>query len=248
MRRLLAEHGVAQPAFAAVRTLHEGRVAVDMVGLPAVLRPETGDPHRGLFVVESAGDLERHLHATLAESPTQEAILERPAEGVGLVAVVTSGGIELAEASAVYANALREADGRRLDFMTEREYFTLLRATRMIEVAEAALARARVMRDDVHTLLEAGAADSVALLEADLALTRARFGLRRAAHDRREAAVRLATYLGLPCGEPLDPTTDASARAERPGASPAGRRVQPQPTITAAAAAAIRSLVHRRVS
>jgi hypothetical protein len=99
MRRLLAEHGVAQPAFAAVRTLHEGQAAVGIVGLPAVLRPATGDAHRGVFVVESADDLERHLHATLAESPTQEAILERPADGIGLVAVVASGDIELAEAS-----------------------------------------------------------------------------------------------------------------------------------------------------
>lgn len=99
MRRLLAEHGVAQPAFAAVRTLHEGRAAIGMIGLPAVLRPATGDPHRGVFVVESPDDLERHLHATLAESPTQEAILERPAQGVGLVAVVASGEIELAEGS-----------------------------------------------------------------------------------------------------------------------------------------------------
>jgi hypothetical protein len=99
MRRLLAEHGVAQPAFAAVRTLHEGRAAVGMVGLPAVLRPATGNAHRGVFVLESPDDLERHLHATLAESPTQEAILERPGEGVGLVAVVASGRIELVEAT-----------------------------------------------------------------------------------------------------------------------------------------------------
>jgi hypothetical protein len=98
MRRLLAEHGVAQPAFAAVRTLHEGRAAVAAVGLPAVLRPATGDAHRAVFVLESADDLERHLHATLAESPTQEAIIERPAEGVGLVAVVSGGRMGLAEA------------------------------------------------------------------------------------------------------------------------------------------------------
>jgi formate-dependent phosphoribosylglycinamide formyltransferase (GAR transformylase) len=99
MRRLLAEHGVAQPAFAAVRTLHEGRAALDTVGLPAVLRPATGDPHRGVFVLESADDLERHLHATLAESPTQEAIIERPGEGVGLVAVVADGRLAIVEGS-----------------------------------------------------------------------------------------------------------------------------------------------------
>jgi hypothetical protein len=98
MRRLLAEHGVAQPAFAAVRTLHEGRAALDAVGLPAVLRPATGDAHRAVFVLETADDLERHLHATLAESPTQEAILERPGDGVGLVAVVAGGRMDVVEA------------------------------------------------------------------------------------------------------------------------------------------------------
>jgi L-amino acid ligase C-terminal domain 2/ATP-grasp domain len=88
MRRLFAEHGIGQPAFAAVRTLHEGRAALETVGAPAILRPANGPRGRGIFVLESADDLERHLHATLAESPTQEAILERPGEGIGLVAVV----------------------------------------------------------------------------------------------------------------------------------------------------------------
>ena len=88
MRRLLAEHGVRQPAFAAVRTLHEGRAALEAVGVPAILRPANGPRGRGLFVVESADDLERHLHAALAESPTQEAILEQASGGTGFLAVV----------------------------------------------------------------------------------------------------------------------------------------------------------------
>jgi hypothetical protein len=52
-----------------------------------------------VFVLESAEDLERHLHAALAESPTQEAIIERPGEGFGLVAVVqvASGHVEQVE-------------------------------------------------------------------------------------------------------------------------------------------------------
>ena len=39
MRRRLADAGVAQPEFAALRTLQEARVAVETVGLPAVLKP-----------------------------------------------------------------------------------------------------------------------------------------------------------------------------------------------------------------
>ena len=103
LRRLLAEHGVAQPAFAAVRTLHEGWAALEHVGVPAVLRPANGARDRGVFVVEAAADLERHLHATLAESPTQEAILERVAEGDRYVAVVQT------EAGHAEVTALAEA-------------------------------------------------------------------------------------------------------------------------------------------
>ena len=104
MRRLFAEHGIRQPAFAAVRTLHEGRTALETVGAPAILRPANGPRGRGVFVLESADDLERHLHAALAESPTQEAILEHPGEGIGLVAVVDVaaghvGRVQLVEAS-----------------------------------------------------------------------------------------------------------------------------------------------------
>jgi formate-dependent phosphoribosylglycinamide formyltransferase (GAR transformylase) len=103
MRRLLAEHGVAQPAFAAVRTLHEGRVALETVGVPAVLRPANGSRGRAVFVLESPADLERHLHAALAESPTREAIVERAGEGTRFVAIVRLAGggspaVTLAEA------------------------------------------------------------------------------------------------------------------------------------------------------
>src|SRR3954469_7889546 len=38
MRHALAEHGVPQPAFAAVRTLREARVAAGRIGFPAVLK------------------------------------------------------------------------------------------------------------------------------------------------------------------------------------------------------------------
>ncbi|MDQ3992738.1 MAG: hypothetical protein M3229_03675, partial [Actinomycetota bacterium] len=39
MRRRLAEHGVPQPRFAAVRTLAEARAGLATVGFPAVLKP-----------------------------------------------------------------------------------------------------------------------------------------------------------------------------------------------------------------
>ena len=84
MRRRLADAGVPQPRFAAVRTLHEGRAALETAGLPAVLKPADSGGQRGVFLLRSLDDLEAHLHAALAESPTGEAIVESFHEGLEL--------------------------------------------------------------------------------------------------------------------------------------------------------------------
>jgi biotin carboxylase len=76
MRRLLADAGVSQPRFAALRHVRDVRLAADAVGFPAVLKPADSAGQRGLFLVTSVDDVERHLHASLAQSIEQEAILE----------------------------------------------------------------------------------------------------------------------------------------------------------------------------
>src|SRR5919204_2203754 len=81
MRRRLAEAGVPQPRFAAARTLREGRLAAEEVGYPSVLKPADSGGQRGVFRLESLDDLDAHLHAALAESPTGEAIVEEFVEG-----------------------------------------------------------------------------------------------------------------------------------------------------------------------
>jgi biotin carboxylase len=81
MRRQLADAGVPQPRFAAVRTLQEARAAAGAVGFPAVLKPADSAGQRGLFLCESLDDVERHLHASLVQSIEQEAILESYHEG-----------------------------------------------------------------------------------------------------------------------------------------------------------------------
>ena len=80
-RRLLAEHGVSQPRFAAARTVHEAHAALETVGVPAVLKPADSSGQRQVFVIRSADDLDAHLHASLAESPTGEAIIESYHDG-----------------------------------------------------------------------------------------------------------------------------------------------------------------------
>jgi biotin carboxylase len=95
MRRRLAEAGVPQPAFAAVRDVRNGRAALRTVGTPAVLKPADSGGQRGIFLLESVDDLEEHLHVALAESPTGEAIVERYQEGLELNGLALARGGEV---------------------------------------------------------------------------------------------------------------------------------------------------------
>jgi biotin carboxylase len=90
MRRRLAEAGVPQPRFAAVRNLAETRRAADAVGFPAVLKPADSGGQRGVFRVESLDDVDVHLHEALAASPSAEAILEEYVEGTELNGIVVA--------------------------------------------------------------------------------------------------------------------------------------------------------------
>jgi biotin carboxylase len=95
MRRRLAERGVPQPRFAAVRNLHEAHAAAQTVGFPAVLKPADSGGQRGIFRLESVDDLERHLHAALAESGSEEAIVESFHEGLELNGLAAARGGEV---------------------------------------------------------------------------------------------------------------------------------------------------------
>jgi len=88
MRRRLAEGGVPQPRFAAVRVRREAVPAAETVGFPSVLKPADSGGQRGLFLLASFDDLDRHLHAALAESPTDEAIVEHYVDGLELNGLV----------------------------------------------------------------------------------------------------------------------------------------------------------------
>src|SRR4051794_37686340 len=88
MRRRLAEEGVPQPRFAALRTMSERHRAIEEVGFPAVLKPADSGGQRGIFLVESLDDVEAHLHEAVAASPTHEAILEEYVEGTEMNGIV----------------------------------------------------------------------------------------------------------------------------------------------------------------
>ncbi len=95
MRRRLAEEGVPQPPFAAVRDLAGSRAALATTGLPAVLKPVDSGGQRGVFRLETVGDLESNLHSALAESPTNEAIVEGFVDGIEMNGIVIARNGEL---------------------------------------------------------------------------------------------------------------------------------------------------------
>jgi Biotin carboxylase len=88
MRARLADAGVPQPRFSAIRSLSERHRAAAEVGFPAVLKPADSGGQRGVFRVESLDDVERHLHEALFASPTGEAILEEFVDGTEMNGIV----------------------------------------------------------------------------------------------------------------------------------------------------------------
>jgi biotin carboxylase len=97
MRFRLAETGVPQPRFAAVRALDDARAALPEVGLPAVLKPADSAGQRGIALVRADDELEQALAGALAESRTGDAILERFHEGdeVNCLAVARGGQVSV---------------------------------------------------------------------------------------------------------------------------------------------------------
>ena len=64
------------------------------MGLPAVLKPADSGGQRGIFRLETADDLDAHLHAALAESLTDEAIVESFTDGTEMNGIVIARGGE----------------------------------------------------------------------------------------------------------------------------------------------------------
>ncbi|HEX6702926.1 MAG TPA: ATP-grasp domain-containing protein [Gaiellaceae bacterium] len=137
MRRRLAEHGVPQPQFAAARTLHEARAAAHTTGYPAVLKPADSAGQRGVFLLRSEGDLEAHLHATLAASPTHEAIVETYHDGLEVNTLLVARG---GEARLVTASDRLRPDGVGFGVALAHLYPSTLFGDVLAEVERVAVA------------------------------------------------------------------------------------------------------------
>jgi biotin carboxylase len=94
MRTRLADAGVPQPRYAAVRSISETRRAANEVGFPSVLKPADSGGQRAVFRVGSLDEIHAHLHEALVASPTGEAILEEFIDGIEMNGIVISRGGE----------------------------------------------------------------------------------------------------------------------------------------------------------
>lgn len=111
------------------------------------------------------------------------------------------GGVDLARATSEYYSALEKADSEQVDFMARIQYLSLASADRNLDAAQATLKRAEVTASDIESMFKAGAADSVDVLEVQLARSNAAFAVKKAESDRRASEIKLAVLLGLPASE-----------------------------------------------
>ncbi|MBD3258028.1 hypothetical protein GF377_06310 [candidate division GN15 bacterium] len=108
-----------------------------------------------------------------------------------------SSGIKAAEASRDYRQAMESVDEQATAFYARVAYLSLLRARQLVVAAEASLERTQVVLDDVLSAHSAGVTDTLDILEAELALSKAESGLTEATVRYRQAQVQLARLLGL---------------------------------------------------
>lgn len=144
-----------------------------------------------------------------------------------------SGSIDMAAALQDAKRFLVEASRQELWYQTRNSYLKVIQARRLLNAAEASLKRTRLVMEDVQAMHRAGAADSVDLLEADLAVIEAEHGVDQASLGLRVAKIDLLILLGLPASDSINPT-DSPA----PPGEPVGRsREITRPEVKAALAA-----------
>ncbi len=137
-----------------------------------------------------------------------------------------SNSIATSKAARELSQAQLDAERMRLAFQTRVAYYTLYKADGLVRTSEAQLKRAEVISQDVQSLFDGGSADSVDILDAQLALSRAQIGLEQARNSRRTAELSLLTLLGLPISDsvrfaevipdPIEPDGDAIVDAQKP--------------------------------
>ncbi|MDD3642533.1 MAG: TolC family protein [Candidatus Krumholzibacteria bacterium] len=156
-----------------------------------------------------------------------------------------SGAIDQAEAASRLKSAMVAATDEQVWLAARVHYFTLDRADNMARAAGSSLERTRIAARNVRSMFEAGAADSIDLLEADLAVAEASFALTRARVERRSAEIRLQILLGIDTGEGLAIPETAPPPDEPPSLA---ADISGKPQLAAASAGIEAGLAEVRIS
>ena len=84
MRARLARAGIPQPRYAVLTASSDVSTVLAALPLPAVLKPADSGGQRGLYMIRSQRDVERHLDATLTFSSSRRALIEEYVDGTEL--------------------------------------------------------------------------------------------------------------------------------------------------------------------
>jgi len=112
--------------------------------------------------------------------------------------------VQAGEALVALREALAEATLDQVTFTVRATYLAAYRANRLVAASEAALERAEIIQTSVASMAQAGAADSVALLEAKLGVTEADLTLKEHQTKARQESIRLQILLGLDPSETIE--------------------------------------------
>jgi len=126
------------------------------------------------------------------------------------VPIYTGGRISSAIATARsgldYRTAMNALERDRVYLQARFDYFGYIKALALGRAADASLRRTAILRDDIRSLYNAGAADSVDLLEAHLASAKADFQIRQAGINTESQRINLVSRLGLSAREQVEPS------------------------------------------
>ncbi|MFZ1685251.1 MAG: TolC family protein [Candidatus Zixiibacteriota bacterium] len=147
-----------------------------------------------------------------------------------------TGGIDAATASADYYQALESATTDQIVYVAHLEYLNLSRADQVLAASESARRRTGVIQQNIASLFEAGSADSIALLDARLAVSKADQAVDQARTNRRGSEIRMLTLIGLDPSENLTVTDTLP----EPQLDPAKGSLSTQKAELRAAEAAVR--------
>lgn len=114
-----------------------------------------------------------------------------------------SNSIGLANANREFSKSIEEATLEEVIYLARAEYLNLLLSLKQVDAAKSSYERASIIKNDVSSLYSAGAADSLDLIEAEIAVIQAELQTKDALSQNRQAALKLLILIGFDLNETL---------------------------------------------